>query len=292
VAMIKLQNQFLRVEISPEGAELHSVFSLTDNIEYLWQADKKYWARHAPHLFPIVGRLKDDTMEFNGAKFKMPRHGFARDRQFVIVSEEQDTAEFELCADNDSLKIYPFHFSLRINYSLHENHLITTYKIFNPSNGDLFYSIGAHPGFALNIGGVREMKNYFLEFEKEEDTKRFFVEDGLISEQTTEFQTQNKIFQLAKELFDEDAIVLKKINSSFVQLLNSRNGHGVKLQWGKEFSFFGIWSAKDCDEFICLEPWAGIADAENFEGSFDRKEGMRKLGAGESEELELQFTFF
>ena len=67
--VIELKNDDLRVKVNEHGAELSSVQSIDDGIEYMWQADSKFWGRHAPILFPIVGRLKDDQYTVNGKTY-------------------------------------------------------------------------------------------------------------------------------------------------------------------------------------------------------------------------------
>ena len=51
----------------------------------LWQAGP-VWPRHAPVLFPIVGRLKDDRLRHQGKSYHLPQHGFARDRRFAWLN--------------------------------------------------------------------------------------------------------------------------------------------------------------------------------------------------------------
>ena len=65
------------VSISDKGAELQSVRLKEDNIEYLWQGDSTYWGRRAPILFPIVGRLVDNTYYVDGKPYSLTQHGFA-----------------------------------------------------------------------------------------------------------------------------------------------------------------------------------------------------------------------
>ena len=258
----------------------------------MWEGEKEIWGRHAPVLFPIVGKLKNNSYRYNGKECKMPQHGFARDCDFKLVSANETSAAFELCASEKTFEIFPFHFLLGINYSLSENILKTTYKVSNPSNENLFFSLGTHPGFSCNIGNANGLENFFLEFEKEENTVRNFVKDGLISEQTEKFSTTNKKYPLSKNTFEKDAVVLKKTNSSSVKLLNNKNAHGRELKWGKDFSYFGIWNKPGCEKFVCLEPWAGIADGINFSGNFNEKEGIIQLKPSEQKEFELEMKFF
>lgn len=76
--MITLENEKLRLKMNLTGAELTSVFNKKNKTEYLWQADPQFWGRHAPVLFPVVGRLKDDTFTYQGQSYSLGQHGFAR----------------------------------------------------------------------------------------------------------------------------------------------------------------------------------------------------------------------
>ena len=39
----------------------------------------------------------------------------------------------------------------------------------------------------------------------------------------------------------------------------------------------GIWAPKDGAPFVCIEPWFGHADYEDFNGEFSEKEGIQSL---------------
>ena len=285
--MISLENEFLRVQISPEGAELKSVFSVKNQLEYIWGADPRYWNRSAPHLFPIVGALNNNTYRHNGKSYLLPRHGFVRDMPSVLVEHKNDSAEFEFCANEDTLNNFPFHFSLRIRFALENSSIKTKYLLFNPDAVPLLYSLGAHPGFCLHD----KMENYAIEFDQEESTQRYFVDRGLISTENASFNTLNKRIFLKKGLFKKDAMVFKDLRSKRAKLYHINNERGVELTWDEKFKFFGVWTQPDCETFICLEPWAGIADHQHFNGDLHEKEGIRSLPPYQSETFELNYSF-
>ena len=75
-----LENESLRITVADQGAELISVFDKEENRERLWTADPAIWNRHAPILFPFVGKVTDGKYRVNGAEYSMKtQHGFARD---------------------------------------------------------------------------------------------------------------------------------------------------------------------------------------------------------------------
>ena len=147
MAIFNLENNVLSVKVNSFGAELCSVFSKETNIEYIWQADETVWARHAPNLFPIVGKLKDGEFIYQSKSYQLSQHGFARDSEFICIEQAEDYLFFELRASEQSLRIYPFHFSFQIKYKLIGNDLEISYSVLNPDNCDLYFSFGAHPAF-------------------------------------------------------------------------------------------------------------------------------------------------
>ncbi|MEO0331660.1 MAG: aldose 1-epimerase family protein, partial [Bacteroidota bacterium] len=161
-----LENDHLTVTFKAEGAELVSVRSKADNQEYIWQADPAVWARHAPVLFPIVGRLKGDQYQVNEAVYSMGQHGFARDQSFSVVDQSSTEITFGLTASPETQKIYPFNFVLDIRYTLREDELNVAYQVINRDQAVMPFSIGAHPAFYCPAQQEQQWEEYHLQFEK------------------------------------------------------------------------------------------------------------------------------
>jgi galactose mutarotase-like enzyme len=113
----EIKNEYIKAKIKSFGAELNSLQKIDDSLEYIWQGDKEFWARHSPILFPIVGRLKNDSYFYKNQKYNMSQHGFARDKEFEIVEKKDDFIEFKLSSDEKTLKIYPFSFELYLSHA-------------------------------------------------------------------------------------------------------------------------------------------------------------------------------
>jgi galactose mutarotase-like enzyme len=98
--MTIIENDYLRLTAQVKGAELTSIFDKERKIEYLWQADTKHWGRHAPVLFPIVGRLQENSFSYNGNSYSMNQHGIARDMNFQVLEKHLNfflfTSTYEL----------------------------------------------------------------------------------------------------------------------------------------------------------------------------------------------------
>lgn len=283
----KLENDFLILHISDQGAEMQSVYSKKLNREILWQADKSIWARHAPVLFPFVGKSKNDSYHFNGTDYPMVQHGFARDKKFTISEQLNDRVVFELQEDEDTLAIYPFRFILQIRYSLKENQITCNYRVINTDTNQLLFSIGAHPGFVCPLFESENFSDYRLLLEKKETPLRYLLSGGLQNGETENAGFIQGDLELKKELFEKDAIVLKNIGSNSI-LLSSDN-YSLSFSWNN-MPFFGIWTKLPGAGFICLEPWAGIADSVNSSGNLEEKEGTIKLKTNEQYECGFSFS--
>ncbi|MCP4603521.1 MAG: aldose 1-epimerase family protein [Proteobacteria bacterium] len=265
----------MTIEIAKLGAELKSIVDNKTGIEYLWQADPTYWGRSAPILFPIVGRLKDDKYVVNDTTYRLPQHGFARDSMFNIVENRNDLTLFELRANLETKKTYPFDFSLKVDYRLEENRIETTYTVVNNGNGLMYFSIGSHPAFNIPFGDGT-YTDYFIEFEKNEPLRRCGLQDGLQSAEPQRVLAQNKTIPLTDKLFDRGALVFKGLQSKNISLKNKLDAREIIVS-APGTPFLGIWSKPDCAPFICIEPWFGIADSVNSDHDLSKKEGILSL---------------
>ena len=272
----EIKNKFIKAKIKSFGAELNSLQKIDDNLEYIWQGDSKYWARHSPILFPIVGRLKNDSYFYKNQKFNMSQHGFARDKEFEIINQGDDFIEFRLCSDEKSLEIYPFLFELVLGYKLEKNSLIISYKVVNKSNDEMFFSIGAHPAFNWVLNENEQKEDYFLEFENIKSTKRYFLNDlGLVYDSLDLNITDNKLF-LNEELFKDDALVFNDTNIKNVTLKSIKSENFIKMNF-EDFPYLGIWSKPSGAPFLCIEPWCGVADDIKTNQNFEEKNGILNL---------------
>ena len=276
----EIKNKFIKAKINSFGAELNSLKRVDTNLEYMWQGNPNYWNRHSPVLFPIVGRLKNDSFTYKNQKYNMTQHGFARDCEFSLVSQSDNFLEFKLSNDEKSLEIYPFLFDLYISYKLEKSSLIVSYKVINKSDDKMLFSIGAHPAFNWSLEKDLKKEDYFLEFENIKETKRYFLnEKGLVYNHIDLKIEDNKI-ALNEELFQNDALVFNDSNIKTLTLKTPTNENYIKLNFNN-FPYLGIWSKPTGAPFICIEPWFGVADDENSNQNLEDKEGLISLEKNE-----------
>ena len=269
--MIQLRNTHLQVQIHPKGAELQQLFHLPSQSNYLWNA-QAIWAKHSPVLFPIVGSLKDNTYRYQKIDYQLPRHGFARDKVFLVEEQTDTKATFLLTQDESTLANYPFEFELRLIYEIVQNQLNVTYQVHNPAVNQLWFSVGGHPAFCVPFGNEKTYNDYTLNFNTEEELWRWPLSpDGLIETQPTLVSTTNSL-ALTKSLFYEDALVFKHLNATAVTLSSVKGKNSLTFGFSG-FPYVGIWAAKDAD-FVCIEPWCGIADSVDSTQELTQKEGI------------------
>lgn len=277
----QLQNDRYQVEIKEKGAELSSFRDNQTNLEYIWSADPKIWPRHAPVLFPIVGKLPGNKYQYQGQTYELPQHGIARDLNFTLLHQTPDTLVFELNSSAQTLKVYPFTFRLQIQYTLQDNALEVSYKVQNTGAADMYFSIGAHPGFNCPLLPNEEFTDYYLAFEQPETLERYLLQDGLQNGQTELVSNGTNKLPLNYDLFEKDAIVLKELQSEKITLKTDKHPHGLDFEF-KGYPFFGIWTKERNAPFICLEPWHGIASNVQDTGDLTQKKGIIKLPAAEN----------
>ncbi len=265
-----LRSPALSVNIVTQGAELQSL-KTADGLELLWQADPKVWARHAPHLFPIVGRMKNDMLRHAGKTYNMTPHGFARDMEFTCTVHT-DTACTMLLSDSEQTRArYPFAFELRITHELKGNTLAIAYALRNPAATELLASVGTHPAFNWPLKPGVERSAHRMTFERDEPAPIRRIAGGLIKAQTFPTPVKNRVLNLADELFVDDVVIFDKPNSRALTY-SAPGAPRIQVKF-PDFPQLGIWT-KPGAGFVCIEPWQGHASPEDFDGEFRDKPGV------------------
>lgn len=290
--MITLRNQYLSVLVNEFGAELTSV-KAEDDADYIWQADPAYWKRHAPILFPIVGRLKDNQYVYQGKTYQMTQHGFARDQQFQVVDQTETAVTLLLNQNADTLAKYPFNFNLRVHFELHAHELAIRFTVENPSDQLMLFSLGAHPGFNVPFAGAGNFTDYFIRVAPKAKYRKIPLKPPYSDPADPQELDFTKPLSLNHELFKNDALVLDlKGQQTTLMLANTQNDHGVAVSLTKA-PYVGIWSPYPKQApFVCIEPWWGLADPINTTGHLEDKFAINRLSGHQSFEAGYQLSFF
>ncbi len=274
--MVTIKNEYLTAKFNKIGAELKSLSYNGD--EYIWQGDERFWKNSAPILFPICSCLKGDTYFYNGKNYKMQKHGYVSGEQFSVVDLCDSKVTFLHKSNNETFKIFPFEYELFVIYELIGKKLNITYKVNNLTDGDMYFSIGAHEGFVCE-GGIQ---NYDILFPKKLTLNAIKL-NGFVDYLGNETQTVLKnddCLHLEYKYFDIDALIFKNIDFNEVILKNRKNGKMIKSKFNG-FPYLLFWSKKEAP-LICIEPWCGITDNVNTNQDIAVKEGIEHLEKGET----------
>ena len=275
----KISNKNIEAKINQKGAELCSLKRINSDYEYIWQANEKYWNRSSPILFPIVGKLIDDTYTYKDQSYYMSQHGFARDKNFELFKIEDDYICFKLTHDLDTLKIYPFKFELYIAYTLINSSIEISYKVVNKTNGELYFSIGGHPAFNWE-DELNKKNDFYFEFEDLDVLSSYVItKEGLSKNKININIESNKLF-LSQELFKNDALIIDDLKTRYICFKNKRDERIVTVSF-ENCNYLGLWSKTSCDLFVCIEPWNGVADFINHNQKIEEKIGINSLQKNE-----------
>ncbi len=284
---LALENKELVVKVALKGAEVISIYNKKENFEHLWQGEKGVWNQHSPILFPMVGKLVDNSYTVDKKNYKMGIHGFAAYKTFTLISKTNNSAVYSLQSNAKTLDIYPYKFRLLVKYELKGTKLIITNTVENRDSKEIYFSIGAHPGFNIPINNDENYSDYYLEFDKKETLARLELskENGFRNNNRIEkFIDNTKKLPLTHSLFKDRAVILEGVLSESVTLKSDQSKLGIKVGI-KDFSYLGVWSSQKEANFVCIEPWYGVTDAENATGNIKEREGIESLAIGKTFEM-------
>lgn len=273
----KMKNEKLTVEIESLGAELKSVKSNTTGMEYMWYGRPEYYKRTSPILFPIVGSLRNQEYFYEGKKYPMPQHGFARDMEFEVKSQSEGEIWFLLVSDSSTLEKYPFEFELHIGYRLTESTLKVMWKVVNKSDKEMYFSIGAHSEFNCPLHGEADKTGYGLDFNTKQNVLASRINgDGLMMSPKQELQLKDGKMLFPEGYFDDGVYIVENDQTHRVSLTDPSGKAYVTVSF--DAPLFGVWSPeKKNAPFVAIEPWYGRCDRDTFEGELCDREWENKL---------------
>ncbi|WP_066220580.1 aldose 1-epimerase family protein [Formosa haliotis] len=276
--MYTLQNKSLKIAVNPVGAELSEISAVQNTNQFMWNANPDVWGSFAPNLFPVIGAIKNNSAIIDGEHYAVPRHGFVRHNTDIILEEQTESKlVFSLLYNTDLLKIYPFKFKFTIQFELIEYAVKVTHIVENLDDKPIYFSIGGHPAFKCPVFENETYTDYYLEFDTEENSESYALNTalGLITDRTFPVISEANTISLHYDLFTEDALVFKDLKSKKVALKSRKNGTILTVDF-PDFPYLGIW-AKPKADYVCIEPWLGVADHEHHNQDFKTKEGIIML---------------
>lgn len=292
MADIRLKNKTIEIGVDFQGAEMKSLKRLDTEKEYLWCADPKYWGRTSPILFPFIGSLKEKQYRYENRDYPMGQHGFARDKRFQLLSQTEDEVWFFLEDDEDSRSRFPFRFRLEIGYRLQDNGVSVSWRVVNPGETELYFSIGAHPAFNCPLG-EEQQTDCGIRFQTADgkNLKDFSCtvlgENGLVTAKKEKVELQDGILPVREDLFDIDTFIIEDSQVKKVSLVNAQGKDYLTVTFAAPV--VGIWSPPGKQApFICIEPWYGRCDGEYFKGELKEREWGNSLAPGGVFEADYQ----
>lgn len=255
--MFTIRNSHLTLTVDPVGAQMTSLKG-ADGTEYLWQADSAYWGKHAPILFPFIGRAFESRCAVEGREYPMPRHGFANVSRFTPAQQTEDSLVLELTENKDTLAKFPFRFALRMGFELQGSRLTITYRVENRDTRPLAFALGFHPAFNVPLSPGETFEDYYLQFDPCRPDRVGFTENILLSGQDAPYPLEEgHTLSLRHDLFDEDAIVLKNVSRA-VTLRSRRSDRQIRVEY-PGLPYLGLWHPAQTDApFLCIEPWSSL----------------------------------
>lgn len=287
-----IKNNMIEVVISDHGAEVQSVKGAHTGEEYMWQADPEIWGRHAPVLFPIVGRLKNDEYKYQGKTYHMGQHGFARDCDFEVENHTQESITFLLKDNEKTREMYPFKFEFRVNYNLMNNLLEENFSVVNKSDETMIFGVGGHPGFNLPVNNGEEKEDYYFDMHPSIARVKIPLKGAYLDWNNRSLASTDSFIGLSDELFKDDALIYELHgHDNKVSLRTDKSKFHINV-WTRNAPYVGIWSQyPNTANYVCIEPWWGIADRVDADGELEHKYGMNHLEPGKEYQAGFSITY-
>ncbi len=272
----------LEIESTNVGAELISVKlngveKIHQGVKVLDNLGEIYWKRHFPVLFPIVGKLKNNSTLINKKEYIIPQNGFARDLEFELIEKTKISHRYVLKNSSVTKKQYPFKFELYVTYEVIGRKLISKYKVVNKERREISFGIGSKPAFICDVASG----NYYIEFENDEKNIKILREQrGLILDKNSVINDNliidDKYIFLGENTFDFGVIILENITSKKIYLKCKEDNREILSMGFNDFPYLSIWSKRNAP-FICLGPSFSVSDKKDIDSDFFNKENIVHL---------------
>ena len=286
-----IENEYLRVTVDEQGAELTSLVRKSDNNQILWQGDKAYWQGQSPILFPAIGNSAYQTALFDGKEYPMPKHGLVRRMQFQVVEKNLDSIVLMVTDTEETRQHFPMSFRLAVRYKINDNDLRVEFHVTNDNEAPLPFHIGAHPAFNLPDFKESDMIHGYMKF----DVEDYLLSDGLkpggLRWEDGAFKVllNDGMLELNNQTFSCDTILDTRGLAHACVLYNKERGRIVSVKF--DAPVLALWAPKGgCCPFVCIEPWWGCCDDYGFCGEFSQRHWINIARKGETKVIEYTIT--
>lgn len=279
--MEKISNEFLSLCVSEQGAEIHELIRLSDNRQYIWQADPKYWNRHAPILFPATGALWNGEARYGGQMCRMKRHGFLRDLTLRLKERTESTVTFEHTATEEQLMVFPFQYHFEVTYALEGRTLNVTYKVQNCDARTMWFQIGGHPGFCLPEFCPTDEIHGYARLEGDMENTLHTGEQGCLVPGHFDAPQldENGMLPLKDQTTGSAGLIFDHHQLRGVTLFDKQRQPLLRVS--SEAPVFLLWAPEGAP-FMCVEPWYGLCDYTDFEGDYSMRPYVNEAKPGQT----------
>jgi len=220
--------------VSAEGKEI--IFNAPELL-----GEDSLFSGGIPVLFPFSSKTENDTYQFSGKDYYMPKHGFVMDMPFGIREKSDNSVTLTLKSDDFTKTLYPFEFELVLNYAISKKTFFISSEINNLSTEDMPYYIGWHPFF-------RTSDKSRLALEMKAEHVLDFIKGG-------------------RGLFDKPVDLSEKLDHVYYpvkggwRFVNEADGYEVRIRTDELHDVAVVATIREgC---VCVEPWTGLPNAIN-----------------------------
>lgn len=286
-----IENSKFKAEINEKGAELTHLYNLDGNFDYIWNND--LWPKHAPVLFPSIGRSEEDSYLLDGKNYEMPQHGFVADETFTVVENAGDKLVLSLKANDTTRKYYPFDFELVVTFTLSDEGLNFNFDVTNNNDREMSFSIGSHPAFNLPINGEGDFDDYKLTFRPAGLNLKQFE----IVKTPNPYRNGNVIdlaaangseIQLNHDMFEKGLVIVENDGIEGITISSDKTDHQIDVSL-EDFRYVCLWTKEGANApFLCIEPFQGLPDVSGHKVELMEKEGNVILAANKTQAFNYQ----
>ncbi|NLW56891.1 MAG: hypothetical protein GX050_09840 [Firmicutes bacterium] len=277
---LNLENEKIKVTLSTYAGQIESIINKQTGNEHWWPYDQQWWPRRTSICFPICGGLTDDEFLYEGETYRLPMHGFLREKEFSIIEQSSNRVVMEYVSNEETKAIYPFDFRFILTQEVKDNALSVIYTVENTGQDDLYYSVGSHYTYKVPIIPTEKQGDYHYRFGAVQKGGKFIMENGAIAGKTADVFNGRDTLEISG-LFENGSTILDlaEINPHWIQIENKRKSAYTKVAF-EGFSYCVLWAPKGPSPFVCIEPWTGLPDQKNHDKDLTKKLGITKLKSG------------
>jgi galactose mutarotase-like enzyme len=274
---INLENDQIKVVLSTYAGQIESIINKRTGNEHWWPYDQQWWPRRTSICFPICGGLVDEEYTYQGKTYRLPMHGFLREKEFRITEQSSNRVVMEYVANEETKAYYPFEFRFILTQEINDNEFKVVYTVENTGKDDLYYAVGSHYTYKVPIIPTEEQEDYLYRFGTAQKGGKFILENGLVVGKTDDIFSGSDRLMIGG-LFENGSTILDlaEINSHYIQIENTKGTAYTRVAFDG-FSYCVLWAPKGRSPFACIEPWTGLPDLNK---DLTKKMGIIKLKSG------------